>query len=584
MIRWRFLLTRVILVVAILMILALGLGPMVNYITITGLEASTGAKAEIGEASVKLFPPSVHYTNVHVADPRDGKEFRDAFVADSIDLVIDGDALLRRRWVVRQGKISGLQIGSQRTSSGHYEQAPDPVDSSTEPSMIGKLLSQATDGLSDRAEAMGENLETVKTGDDIRRQWKARYETLVRQARDLEQRVKTIRDAAKGVDNPLRDWPQLERTLAEARSAREELQQVRAAMNEMPDKMRADLARLESARQADLAKVDAYVPGDLSESKNFGVDLLAAEIRRSLARLRGYLDNGRTLANYTVVAPDHERVRGEDFDFQKHSHRPEMLVRECQVDGVMRADGKTYTLTGVVENMTPQPELLATPTRARLLLEGPETVQVDYVRDRRDGDSLDRLTLHWPNMRVDPTRLGDRQNVAVAISGGQREVWVQLDSQCDEVQGRIVSKQVGVNMHLDVDGDVSGSAAVMSMNQSLASVDSIEVDARFQGDWKHLSLDMNTNLGSVFRDATQEALAKQLEVSKAKLTAKVEDAHREQTLELREWMSKQHSEAQSLLAAADRSIEEMSQKVLDEVGDADSYLGKLRTSFGKSLR
>ncbi len=111
MIRWRFLLTRLIIAVAVLMILAVGLGPVANYITVAGLQASTGARAEIGSTSVRLFPPSLRFTDVHVADPRDGKELRDAFMADSIDLAIDGDALLRRRWVIREGKISGLQIG-----------------------------------------------------------------------------------------------------------------------------------------------------------------------------------------------------------------------------------------------------------------------------------------------------------------------------------------------------------------------------------------------------------------------------------------------------------------------------------------
>ncbi|TWT56571.1 TIGR03545 family protein [Allorhodopirellula solitaria] len=584
MIRWRFLLTRLIVAVAILMILTLGLGPIASYITVAGLQTSTGARAEIGATSVNLFPPSLRFTDVHVADPRDGKEMRDAFMADSIELAIDGDALLRRRWVIREGRISGLQVGSQRETSGHFEEEPETPEEDAGPSMIGQMLSQATSGLADRAESIGENLETVQTGEDIRVRWKSQYETLVQQARSLEQRVKTIRDAAKGIDNPLRDWPELERTLAEARTAREELLQVREAMDKMPDQLRSDLVKLEEARQADLAKVDAYVPGDLSESENFGIDLISTQIRSSLTQLRGYLDNGRTLANYTVVAPDTERVRGENFDFLGDRRQPEMLIQKCQVDGLMRADGKTYSLTGLIENMTPQPEYLANPTRARLLLEGPETVQVDYIRDRRQGMTNDRLTLHWPQMDADPMRLGDGKNVAVAVNGGQREVWVQLDSQGEQVQGRLVSKQMGVNMHLDVDGDAANSPAVVTMNQSLANIESIEVDAAFRGDWKKFDLDLKTNLGSVFGDALEAAIAQQLSESKAKLAAKVDDAHREQMLQLREWMSQQQNEAQSLLASADRSIEEMSQKVLAEVGDADSYLGKLRTSFGTSLR
>lgn len=584
MIRWRFLLTRVIIVVAILMMLRWGLGPMAGYITVVGLESSTGAKADIGKAQVDLFPPRIRYTNVHVADPRDDKEFRDAFVADSVELLIDGDALLRRRWVISEGRISGLQIGTARQVSGHLETDPNPAASADEDSLIAQLIANATGGLGDRAEAIGADLETVRVGDDIRRQWEAEYERLVQRARGLEQRVRTIRDAAKGIDNPLRDWPELERTLAEAKQVREDLLVVRQAMDDLPNQMRTDLQRLEQARQADLAKVDQYVPGNLADSKNFGVDLITAEVRHSLTKLRSYLDNGRTLANYTVVAPDAERNRGEDYDFLGDNRRPEMMIRECHVAGLMRANGKNYTLTGVIENMTPQPELLRSPTRAKLLLEGPETVQVDYTRDRRDGESLDRLTMHWPQMKADSMSLGDRSKAAVAVSGGQREVWVQLDCRGDDVQGRLVSKQIGVNMRLDVEGKAATSTAVMTMNQSLADVDTIEVDATFAGNWRNLDLKLNTNLGQAFSDAARGAIAKQIETSKAQMTAKIESEHREQMLELREFMSNQQNEAQSLLAKADKSIEEMSQKVFNEVGGADAYLGKLRTAFGKSLR
>lgn len=582
MIRWRFLLTRLIIVVAVLMILRWGLGPMAGYITIVGLETTTGAKAEIGETQIDLFPPSIRYTNVHIADPRDGKELRDAFVAESIDLVIDGDAFLRRRWVVSEGRISGLQIGAQRDESGHYEK-PEPVAATGE-SMLEKFLATATDGLGDRAESMGKNLETVQVGDEIRRKWKADYERLVTRAKELEQRVRLIRDTAKGIDNPLRDWPELQRTLAEAKKAREDLIVVRQTMDQLPAEMQSDLRRLDQARQADLAKVDQYVPGNLADSKNFGLDLITAEVRKSIAQLRGYVDNGRTLANYTVVAPDVERIRGEDFDFLGRNRRPDILIRKCEINGLMRASGKSYTLTGIVENMTPQPELLETPTRAKLLLEGPETVQVDYTRDRRDGELLDRLTMHWPQMKAGSIRLGDRSKAGIAIAGGQREVWVQLDSRGERIEGRLVSKQVGVNMHLDVAGKAATSTAVMTMNQSLATVDTIDVDASFKGNWRDMDLKLNSNLGQAFNTAARTAITQQIEVGKAKLAAKVETVHREQMLELREFMSTQQGEAQKLLAKADNSIEEMSQKVFKEVGGADAYLGKLRTAFGKSLK
>lgn len=585
MIRWRFLLTRVIVVVAIVMILVWGLGPMVGYVTVRGLETTTGAKAEIASTHVGLFPPVIRFRDVRIADPRDDKEYRDAMTADLIELAVDGDELLRRRWVVRQGRITGLQIGTQRSTSGHLVDEIADTSSSSDISMLDRLIGSATDQITMQAEQFGNDLETLRRSQEIRDRWQQDYETLVYQARNLEKQIRDIRDTARGIENPLRDWPELQQTLARANEVREKLIAVRAKMDAMPDAMRDDLKALQAAKDADLAKVDALVPGDLSESKNFGVDLVSQSVQRMIQDVRRYVESGRTLAGYTVVAPDSDRIRGEDFDFWGQKS-PELLIRQCEVTGVLRANGKTYTLAGVVDNMTPEPELLEQPTHARLQLEGPETLQVDYVRDRRDGVASDHITLHWPAMQASPMRLGEskQDKMAVAIAGGQREVWVQMSSQGDRLQGRMVSQQVGVQMRLDTPSEFAATPAAQTLNQSLAGVDRIDIDAKFEGRWNDLDLNLDTNLDEVFRTAAEGAIAKQLEVSRQQLTAKVDRLHREQLLKLKEFMATQQNEANALLAKADQSIEEMSQRVYREVGDADKYLGRLRSAFGSSLK
>ena len=68
------------------------------------------------------------------------------------------------------------------------------------------------------------------------------------------------------------------------------------------------------------------------------------------------------------------------------------------------------------------------------------------------------------------------------------------------------------------------------------------------------------------------------------LQATIARIDEEDVSELRKWLGSQQSEARSLLASADESIEEMSQKVLDEVGDADAYLGRLRSAIRGRLK
>ena len=83
--------------------------------------------------------------------------------------------------------------------------------------MLGQLLAGATDRLSGQAESIGQNLETVRRSREIRSRWENEYDTLVLRARNLEQQIRDVRDQARGIENPLRDWPELERTLARAR-------------------------------------------------------------------------------------------------------------------------------------------------------------------------------------------------------------------------------------------------------------------------------------------------------------------------------------------------------------------------------
>jgi uncharacterized protein (TIGR03545 family) len=571
------------IVVVVVVLLRWGLGPVASYATIRGLESATGAKVEIGETRVGLFPPSVHFSDLHVADPRSDKEMRDAISADSVELILDGDALLHRRLIASNGRINGLQVGAKRLTSGHIVQQQEPEAEQSGPSVLARLLGAATHSVAQQADAVVDGLETVQRGKEIRDRWEQEYEGLIVRARNLEKQIRDVRDRARGIDNPLRDWPEFERTLADARDARNELLTVHQELNSLPQRLQVDLAQLDEAKRIDVAKVDQFVPGDLSGTSEFGIDIMASAVREQIQQVRSYLDGGRAIANYTVVAPEHSRIRGVYFDLEQQ-HRPQIMVRRCEIGGVMRADGDIYSMSGVVENLTPTPELLEEPTRTRLTLEGPQTLRVEFVRDRRDNANVDLLTMHWPTVDAQPIRLGDDDEAGISVAGGQRELWVQLRSEHDQIEGRLVSKQTGVTMDLSVDPKYAQTAAVSSLRESLSVVDRIEIDARFAGTWKDIDLEMNTNLGQIMRRAAHDAIDGQMRETRQQLTAKIDKAHADQTSELRDWLAKQQGEALSLLASADKSIEEMSAKVLNEVGVADEYLGKLRGAVRGKLR
>ncbi len=585
MIRWRYVLSRLIIIVVVLLLIRLGLGPVASYVTVKGIQQTTGAKVEIEKTFVGLFPPRIEYTDFRVADPRSGKEMRDAFRAEKMHFVLDGSAFLHRRWVASEGHITGLQIDARRDTSGHLaEMETEPESASDGSGMLGSFIKGASDQLGDHAQDVVGGMETVRRSKEIKQRWQREYAELVQRARDLEGRIRKIRDTARGIDNPLRDWEELDRTLARATETHAELKIVRATMDALPQRLQDDLVSLERAKQIDLDKIDQYVPGSLSESKNFGVDLMTAAVRQQIDRVRGFVDGGRAVVDYTVVAPESERARGIDCDLLGPNRRPDLMIRQCEVSGLLRSSGDSFVMTGIVENLTPNPELLAEPTTARLRLEGKELVQVKMVRDRRQGANVDLLTLHWPQTDAKEMMLGDGEDVGISVRGGLRELLVELRCEDDQVSGRLVSKQTGLKMKLNIDSRYADSPAAVSLGQSLATVDQLEVDATFSGTWKDIRLQMDSNIGQIFKTAAHQAVASQIAASKRELVQKVEQTHLRETLELRKWLESQQGQANELLASADQSIKEMRDKVVREVGQADAYLGKLRSAIEGRLR
>ena len=585
MIRWRFVLTRLLIVIVVVALLRWGMGPVAQYITVQSLQTATGSRVDIQDTQVGMFPPSIHFSDVRISDPRDNKEMRDAFRAKSIDLVMDGDALLHRRWVAKEGTISGVEIGSRRKTSGRLSRL-EKLDSvpgeGTSPS-LDQLIGATTNRLTDEAKTVLVNLETVKCSQKIRSQWEEEYNHLVIRAQNLENQIRGVRDEARVVQNPLRDLPELQRTLTRARNARSELSSVHRAIDSLPSRLQSDLVRLEKAKQTDLAKVDQYVPEDFASTGDLGIEMLGDTVRDQIQQIRSYLDSGRTLANYTVVAPESVRIRGVNHDLDP-TPSPGLLVRRCEVDGLLRADGKRYQMTGFLENLTPNPEKLDQPTRVGLRLDGPDVVRVEYVRDRRKNASVDLLTLHWPEIKAETLRIGKDGETSIEINGGQRELWVQVKAEGDQLEGRLVSKQTGVSLDLNAPEKFANTAAAESLRESLSFVDRIEMDARFTGTWRDLDLNLTSNLGQVLRRAGEDAIAQQVADSKRQLAATIRQEHVNQSLALQQWLGSRQNEAQSLLANAEKFIDEMGRKVQNEVGDADAYLGKLRGAIRGKLR
>ena len=116
MIRWRYLLPRLVLLGIVLGLIGLGLDPLVRWALISTGQSMTGAKVEIGSLETAPMATVVTLGDLRVADPRD--PMKNLFEIERLALDLDAAALLRRKFIVDTARIDGIRVGTSRETSG----------------------------------------------------------------------------------------------------------------------------------------------------------------------------------------------------------------------------------------------------------------------------------------------------------------------------------------------------------------------------------------------------------------------------------------------------------------------------------
>lgn len=578
MIRWRYLVPRILIVLVVMLLLGQMLPPLVRSATVKVGQAVFRARVDVGGVDVGLFPPRLGYRDVQIGNASRNRQMRNLVSADRIAMTIDGSALLRRRYLIREAKVSGLQFDSQRLTSGHLQRAAAPK--SSEPSQaalwMSRLLNSAGGAVQQQAAELVAQSESRRRGDEIRHRWQVEYDALAARASELETSIKRVHETAKGIENPLRDWSRVDATLTEAREIQRELAAVRKRLDELPLQIQADMLSLEQAKQADLQRVRELLPVDLDGGRSLGPGLLAEAIRNQIERVRGYLDAGRNVSRMTVAAPKAERRRGRVINLQRGRPQPTLLVGRCEIAGVLTSGGRPYQLAGVIENLCTQPQLRPHPLRARLRLDGDQTARIDYVRDDSADQPREMVTLHWPDAKAPTLRLGVPGRIDLDVRDGRREWWVQLHRVGERIDGRFVARRIETRIELQSHDPAANSPMLAILQQRLASVDRIEIDATLAGTWDAPQLALSTNLSGVLNAALRDAATAQVAEVRAELRDQIDQLHAEQLARLQRWSADQQGGASELLAKADATVQQISQKVLSETSKADAYFGRLR--------
>ncbi len=192
MIRWRYVLPRLALVLLLVGGLWLGLNPLARWVLTRGGEAMIGARVELGDVQVNLFRTHVQLDQIRIADPH--SPMKNLFQTDCMLLDLDPSAALRRKLVVREGSLTGIEFNTQRDTSGALERPPEDEEPASGSMLWKEAAARGEAWLETSADTLQQDLknelQTVQLTREIVVRWPREYAQLETDAQQIErQRV-----------------------------------------------------------------------------------------------------------------------------------------------------------------------------------------------------------------------------------------------------------------------------------------------------------------------------------------------------------------------------------------------------------
>jgi uncharacterized protein (TIGR03545 family) len=532
-VRWGYVLPRVAVIATIFAGVRFGLDPLLHYSIVASGEAALGSKVDVGSLTTSILDGRIVVDGFAATNPQ--KPMRNLTAADRVQLDVDMAALLKRRFVIKNGLVRGVQFDTERATSGALE--PVAQDVEVGPSMFDPLTGAASeaavewfDGLSGRLqEDLESKLATLRVANELEDRWKQQYASLKSRADELRAQAKQIeRDFAEVKKNPLRGIQEFEKLKNQLTSTQADLKKTLAEIQALPAQTKNDRAAIDAARKQD----QKFLKASLNVAKTDGrqlTDYLLGDLAH------GYVAQGVSWVNYLrtwipkskIERP--ARAHGTNVLFVDH-RQSKCLIERVVLTGRARVDGQPLEVTALLTDAATEPQFHERPLQMHFSASGALGGEMLVTLDRRHATSLDTITLDCPHVLLADRTLGNADKLAVNVGGGEASITADIKLIGDELSGTIhirQASQLTMNTAAIRDDRIGGMLA-----ESLRGVDRLEATVELGGTMRKPSWKIDSNLGPQLADGVNSAVRKYLAGRRDAALAKVQGKVDEQLAKL----------------------------------------------------
>lgn len=468
-----------------------------------------GAKVELDDADVTLFPLGVTLTRLQVTNP--DEPMTNALEVARIAGHLDPMQLLHRKVIIEEMTMDGLRLGTPRRSSGAI--AP-PKDKGMVAKVAETVLPafQVPDVKTILANA---DLESVKLVEQLRTEVKAEQENWKKRLAELpnkdkfneyKARIEKLRSAGKGglggilgaTGEAAAIQKDLERDLTAVKNARTDFEKTFGTLRQRVDQAakapQDDVRRLQekySLSPQGLANLSGMLLGGKGgEWVQQGLGWYG-KLQPMLARAKAQ-EKG-----HEVVKP--VRGKGVDVRFREQAPLPDFLIRQAKVSAQLEVGD----VNGRIDNITPDQDVLGKPLTFAFAgdkLKGVQSVRLDGTLNHvNPAAPADTMHLAAKGYQLHDLVLSDNPEWPVAL----RKALTDLDFKTT-VRGRALDGDFHADFRsvwMTAGKPDSPNALTRAVSSALSGVSAFSVTAGLGGTLDQYDLRLSSDLDRVLKDA-----------------------------------------------------------------------------------
>lgn len=568
MIRWKYLAPRLAVVTSLCLFWWFGLDHLVRWSLISTGQSVTGAKVEISELKTSLANGKLRMQNIQIANPHDPD--RNLMEAREAVLYLEASSLLKRKFVVSEGRLSGVRIDTPRETPGALAATERQLEIARQLAELGsRWLEHFKATLQYHPE---DNLETVRLAKEMLERWPHEYQDLRNRVEALDRRLAKLKLFVDNPgNNPLRNLEAFENVLAELDAFHQDLETFHGEIERLKLQLPRDRDTLLAAKERDKKKIQQLLALRHPDAKTLSEYLLGPENGGQVAQILGWIQWARQHIPASLEDIGPERMRGFNIAFGDEQPTPNFLIRTLAIDGEGKIGGDTLRFHGEATGLTTQPATFGQPAVFRLTTDGPAKLKIVAVIDRTTDVPWDRITVDCPAISQPSRVLGRPDQFSIAVSPSNLRLHVELELRQEKVSGTLRLTQEGLEITPQIADAYGGERVNGYLQSALCDVHEIDVELDLAGTIDKPTWQLRSNLGSQIQQGLALVLQSELDARRDELTGQLDRFVDGEFAKLEQLVQAKQQEVLHKLQLGDAEIAQLKGQVATRVGLPDRF-------------